>query len=145
MNKVILMGRLTKDPETKSTQSQLIVSTFTLAVNRRMSKNNEADFINCVAWNKTAEFCKNYLQKGIQVAVVGRIQTRSWDDTEGKKRYATEVVADEVYFADSKRDGSAPKAFSPKNGDSLTDAVTPKSQKSDEGYYPDEDVEDLPF
>ena len=145
MNKVILMGRLTKDPEVKSTQTQKIVCTFSLAVNRRMSKNNEADFINCVAWEKTAEFCKNYLQKGSQVAVVGRIQTRSWDDNEGKKRYATDVVADEIYFADSKKDGSATRAFSPKNGDSLSDAISPNSQKGDEGYYPDEDVDDLPF
>lgn len=108
MNKVILLGRLTKDVETRYTQSTNIqVSSFTLAVNRRFAKEGEqqADFINIVAWNKTAEFCSKYFRKGQQVAVVGRIQTRTWDDDQGQKHYVTEVVAEEVYFADTKKTG----------------------------------------
>ena len=108
MNKAILLGRLTKDVETRYTQStNTQVSSFTLAVNRRFVKEGEqqADFINIVAWNKTAEFCSKYFRKGQQVAVVGRIQTRSYDNQEGKKVYVTEVIAEEVYFADTKKTG----------------------------------------
>lgn len=108
MNKVILLGRLTKDVETRYTQStNTQVSSFTLAVNRRFAKEGEqqADFINIVAWSKTAEFCSKYFRKGQQVAVVGRIQTRTWDDDQGQKHYITEVIAEEVYFADTKKTG----------------------------------------
>lgn len=111
MNKVILMGRLTKDPEVRYTQTNnTLVASFSLAINRRFVKAGEerqADFINIVAWSKTGEFCSKYFKKGQQVAVVGRIQTRTWDDENGQKRYVTEVVAEEAYFADSKRDGDA--------------------------------------
>ena len=110
MNKTILMGRLTKDPETKYTQtSNIQVTSFTLAVNRRFVKQGEgiqADFINIVAWNKTAEFVSKYFKKGQQVGVIGRIQTRNWEDEQGQKHYVTEVVAEEVYFADSKKEES---------------------------------------
>ncbi len=109
MNKVILMGRLTKDPETRYTQNtNTLVASFSLAVNRRFVRQGEerqADFINIVAWSKTGEFCSKYFKKGQQVGVIGRIQTRTWDDEQGQKHYVTEVVAEEVYFADSKRDG----------------------------------------
>lgn len=108
MNKAILIGRLTKEPETRYTQTNNIqVTSFTLAVNRRFSKEGEqqADFINIVAWNKTAEFVSKYFRKGQQVAVVGRIQTRNYDDNNGVKHYVTEVIAEEVYFADSKKEG----------------------------------------
>ena len=108
MNKVILMGRLTRDPEVKYTQNtNTLVASFSLAVNRRFTKPGEerqADFINIVAWSKTGEFCSKYFKKGQQVAVIGRISTRTWDDEEGKKHYVTEVVAEEAYFADSKRE-----------------------------------------
>jgi single-strand DNA-binding protein len=106
MNKAILMGRLTRDPEVRYTQSNLTVSNFTLAIDRRFVRQGEerqADFIPIVTFGKTAEFCEKYFKKGQQVLVVGRIQTRSWDDNEGKKRYMTEVVSEEVYFADSRR------------------------------------------
>lgn len=109
MNKTILMGRLTKDPETRYTQTtNTMVVNFTLAVNRRFAKEGEqeADFINIVAWNKTAEFVNKYFKKGQQVAVIGRIQTRSYEDN-GQKRFVTEVVAEEVYFADSKKETEA--------------------------------------
>jgi single-strand DNA-binding protein len=108
MNKTVLIGRLTKDPETRYTQTNNIqVTSFTLAVNRRFSKEGEqqADFINIVAWNKTAEFVSKYFKKGQQVAIVGRIQTRNYDDNNGVKHYVTEVIAEEVYFADSKKEG----------------------------------------
>jgi single-strand DNA-binding protein len=105
MNKTILMGRLTRDVELKRTQSDMAVANFTLAVNRRFGKGDETDFINIVAWGKTAEFCNNYFEKGRQVAVSGRIQTRNYENKEGQKVYVTEVVAEDVYFADSKKDG----------------------------------------
>lgn len=110
MNKAILMGRLTKDPETRYTQTNNIqVTSFTLAVNRRFTKDGEqqADFINIVSWNKTAEFVSKYFRKGQQVGVIGRIQTRNYDDDKGVKHYITEVIAEEVYFADSKKEGQA--------------------------------------
>lgn len=111
MNKVILMGRLTKDPEVRYTQTNnTLVASFSLAVNRRFAKQGEerqADFVNIVAWSKTGEFCSKYFKKGQQVGVIGRIQTRNWEDDQGQRHYITEVVAEEAYFADSKRDGSA--------------------------------------
>lgn len=115
MNKVILMGRLTRDPEVRYTQTNnTMVATFSLAVNRRFVRQGEerqADFINIVAWGKTAEFCSKYFRKGQQVGVIGRIQTRTWDDDQGQKHYVTEVVAEETYFADSKRDGDSSANF----------------------------------
>ncbi len=107
MNKVILMGRLTRDPEVRYTQTNnTLVASFSLAVNRRFAKEGDAqtaDFINITAWGKTGEFVSKYFKKGQQVAVVGRLQTRSWEDQQGQKRYATDVVAEETYFADSKK------------------------------------------
>lgn len=106
MNKVELLGRLTKNVEVKYTTNNVMVANFTLAVSRRYIKENEerqADFINIVAWNKLAEFCNKYFQKGQQVVVVGRIQTRTYEDKENKTRYITEIVAEEAYFADSKK------------------------------------------
>ena len=107
MNKVVLMGRLTRDPETRYTQgNNTAVCSFSLAVNRRFKQEGQpdADFINIVAWAKTAEFVGKYFTKGQQVAVIGRIQTRNYDDKDGKKIFVTEVVAEEVYFADSKKE-----------------------------------------
>ena len=109
MNKVVLLDRLTKDPEVRYTQTNnIMVASFSLAVNRRFAKEGEqqADFINIVAWNKTAEFCSKYFKKGQQVGIIGRIQTRNYEDKDGKKVYVTEVIAEEVYFADSKKDTS---------------------------------------
>ena len=108
MNKVVLMGRLTKEPEMRATQSNTAVCSFSLAVNRRFKQEGQpdADFINVVAWAKTAEFVSKYFTKGQQVGVIGRIQTRNYDDKDGKKVYVTEVVAEEVYFADSKKEQS---------------------------------------
>lgn len=108
MNKVILMGRLTKDVEIRQTPNNLSVARFTIAVNRRFAKDGgqQADFINCIAWRKTGEFIARYFQKGSMIAIVGSIQTRSWDGNDGKKQYATEVIVDEVYFTGSKAESS---------------------------------------
>ena len=113
MNKVILMGRLTRDPEVRYTQtSNTLVATFSLAVNRRFVRQGEerqADFFNIVAWGKQGEFCSKYFKKGQQVGIIGRLQTRTWDDDKGR-HYITEVVAEETYFADSRREGDSSNA-----------------------------------
>ena len=122
MNKICLIGRLTKDPEVRYTQSNnTLVATFNIAVNRRFAKETDevqADFIPIIAWAKTGEFCSKYFKKGQQIGMVGRIQTRNYDDDKGVKHYVTEVVAEEVYFADSKKDGDSNfgSAFGGNNG-----------------------------
>ena len=106
MNKVILMGRLTTDPELRTTQSGLSVAALRIAVNRRFAKQggDAADFFDVVCWRQTAEFAAKYFKKGQRIAAVGALQTRKWTDKDGQNRYATEVIAEEVYFADGKRD-----------------------------------------
>lgn len=108
INKSILGGRLTADPELKQTASGISACTFTIAVNRRYAKDGQqdADFINCQAWRQTAEFICKYFKKGSSIAIAGSIQTRNWTDNNGQKRYATEVVADEAYFVDGKNDAA---------------------------------------
>lgn len=105
-NKVILGGRLTSDPELKTTQSGISVTSFTVAVNRRFGGRNgedtQADFISCTAWRQQAEFITRYFRKASSIAVVGSLQTRNWTDANGVKRYVTEVVVDEAYFVDAK-------------------------------------------
>jgi single-strand DNA-binding protein len=136
MNKAMLMGRLTADPEMRHTTTGKSVCTFRLAVNRRFVRQGEeqqADFFPIVAWEKTAEFCNNYFRKGQQVAIVGRIQTRTWDDPEGNKRYITEIVAEEAHFADSKN--SSTNDNNNYNTSNMQDTG---------GFYPVEDDE-LPF
>ena len=139
MNKVILMGRLTRDPEVRYTQTNnTLVASFSLAVNRRFARQGEerqADFVNIVAWSKTGEFCSKYFKKGQQVGVIGRIQTRTWDDENGQKRYVTEVIAEEAYFADSKRDGEA-SGFESTFGEAVTQSAEFQVTSSDD---------DLPF
>ena len=143
MNKVVLMGRLTKDPEVRYTQTNnTLVASFSLAVNRRFAKPGEerqADFINIVAWSKTGEFCSKYFKKGQQVGVIGRIQTRTWDDDQGAKHYVTEVVAEEAYFADSKREGEAGSAAF----ESAFGTTAPGSMGSD--FEVSSSTDDLPF
>lgn len=108
MNKVILLGRLTKDPDVKYTQSEnmLAIARYTLAVDRRFKKEGQpsADFINCVAFGKSAEFAEKYMTKGRLFGVIGRIQTRNYENDKKEKVYVTEIVVDEQYFADSKKD-----------------------------------------
>ena len=118
LNKAILMGRLTADPELRHTPNGVAVTSFTLAVNRRFAaqgQERQADFIDIVAWRQTAEFVTRYLKKGSQVAVVGSIQTRTYKDKDGNNRKAFEVVADEVHFAEGKRaDAGESPAAAPK-------------------------------
>lgn len=115
MNKVILIGRLTKDVEVRYSggDNSLAVAQYTLAVNRRYKTQDgqTADFINCVAFGKTAEFAEKYFKKGQMISIVGRIQVRSWDDNEGKKRWSTDVVVEEQYFAESKKEKAESKGF----------------------------------
>lgn len=110
MNNVTFLGRLTRDPEVRYTQTNnVMVTSFSLAVNRRFVKEGEerqADFFNIISFGKTAEFCSKYFKKGQQVLISGRLQNRSWEDDQGQKHYATDVVAEQVYFADSKRENS---------------------------------------
>ena len=137
MNKVILMGRLTRDPEVRYTQTNnTLVASFSLAVNRRFAKEGEkqADFIYITAWSKTAEFCSKYFRKGQQVAIVGRLEQHEWENTEGKKQNKTQVVAEEVYFADSKTTGQADT--------SILNAKTPVNTNDNFEITSDDD---LPF
>ena len=124
MNKVILMGRLTKEPEVRYTQtSNTLVASFTLAVNRRFVKQGEerqADFINIIAWSKIGEFCSKYFSKGQQVGIIGRLQTRNWEDDQGQKHYVTEVIAEEAYFAEGKKDSNtATDPFAASSGETV--------------------------
>lgn len=113
LNKAILMGRLTRDPEMRYTQSNTPVTSFTLAIDRdRKGPNGErqTDFIDCVAWGKQAEFVKSWFAKGVMAIVVGRIQSRNWEDRNGNKRTSVEINANEVLFGESKKDKAAPKS-----------------------------------
>lgn len=115
MNKVILVGRLVRDPEVRYTQTSKAVASFTLAVNRRFSRNADsnqptADFIPIVAWDKLGEICEKHLFKGSQVLVEGRLQIRSYDAQDGSKRYVTEVIANDIEFIGSKPTGNGPAA-----------------------------------
>ena len=128
MNKVFLIGRLTRDPELRYTGSNTAVATFSLAVNRNCtnaSGERETDFINIVVWRKQAENVKNYLNQGSQVAIDGRIQTRSYDDQNGQKRYITEVVADNVEFLSSKGSSNNMNASSNAQTNSMSAEPTP--------------------
>ena len=132
LNKIILMGRLTRDPELRRTQSGTAVTSFSLAVDRDFKSqggDKETDFIDIVAWRNTAEFVSKYFTKGRMAVVEGRLQIRDWTDKDGGKRRSAEVVADNVYFGDTKRDGadnygapaysaSAPRASAPMGGHS---------------------------
>lgn len=109
LNRIILMGRLTRDPELRRTQSGTAVASFSLAVDRdfadKATGNRPTDFIDIVAWRSTAEFVSKYFSKGRMAVVEGRLQIRDWQDRDGNKRRSAEVVADNIYFGDSKRDG----------------------------------------
>ena len=115
LNHIVIMGRLTRDPELRRTGSGVAVTSFSLAVDRdfgnRESGEKETDFIDCVAWRQTGEFVSKYFVKGRMAVVSGRLQIRNWTDKEGNKRRTAEVVADNVYFGDSKRDGDNGNSF----------------------------------
>mgnify|MGYP002764450145 FL=1 len=131
INKAIIMGRLTHEPELRQTGTGHSACSFSIAVNNGCGENRRTDFINCVAWNKTAEFVSRYFTKGKMIIVIGRITTRAWEDKNGKRCYATDVVADEVSFGESKGTASESKP-------SLSEAI-------DEGFLSVEPDDDMPF
>ena len=112
LNKIVIMGRLTADPELRRTGNGTSVASFTLAVDRDFG-DKETDFIECVAWKNTADFVSKYFTKGRMAAVSGRLQIRNWTDKDGNKRKVAEVVADQVYFGDSKKEESGHTGFVP--------------------------------
>ena len=147
MNKVILMGRLAREPEVRYSQGTepLAIARYTLAVNRRFKRQGEpeADFINCVAFGKTGEFAEKYFKKGQMVSVVGRLQVRSWEDNEGKKRWSTDVIVEEQYFAEGKHDSEknggskpAPEQNRPAAAQSKPAASAPAETKPAEPAKP---------
>ena len=164
MNKAILMGRLTHDPELRQTASGIPVTNFQIAVDRRFKNaqgERETDFIPIVCWRHQAEFVNRYFHKGQRIAVVGSIQVRSWTQDDGQRRYMTEVVADEVYFADGKSSGGGNTSRSNQGqsnygnsyGDSNRSQSSYQSQSTDtsdtfedDGFFaaPDDDTS-LPF
>lgn len=131
MNKVILIGRLTADPDIRRTQSGKCVASYRLAVDRPFKSDGqpEADFISCVAWGKSGEFCQRYLHKGMKIALEGRIQTRTYDDKDGKKVYVTEIIVEHHEFCEGKRSADSGGYAEPAQG--FTEI--------------DEDDSDLPF
>jgi single-strand DNA-binding protein len=155
MNKVILMGRLTRDPEVRYSQGSepIAVVRYSLAVNKRFRRQNDtsdADFFNCVAFGKAGEFASRYFQKGQMVAIVGRLSNNTWQDQTGAKRTTTEIIVEEQYFAESKKAFEANKA----NAGNFAPAPNPQTarpevkEEESMGFYPvDESIEDddLPF
>ncbi len=115
LNHIVIMGRLTRDPELRRTGSGVAVASFSLAVDRDFGPKDggerETDFIDCVAWRQTGEFVSKYFTKGRMAVVSGRLQIRSWTDKDGNKRRTAEVIADNVYFGDSKRDGNSESSY----------------------------------
>lgn len=142
-----MVGRLTKDPELRSTASGIPVCNFTVACDRRFVKQGEerqADFINCIAWQKSAESIAQYFKKGHRIALEGSIQTRSWTDNEGKTRYSTEVVVDQWEFAQSKSEGGAVGQAVPAAAHFPNSTPTEPLDGDLDGFMPVED-DDLPF
>ena len=138
LNRIVMMGRLTRDPELRYTQNGTAVASFTLAVDRdfkdKQTGEKETDFIDCVAWRHTAEFVSRYFSKGRMAVVEGRLQIRNWTDKEGNKRRSAEVLADSMYFGDSRQSegGNAPEeSFQPKQNQAFAEQ--------------DDDGEELPF
>ena len=149
LNKVVLAGRMTADPELKQTPSGVSVLSFTIAVNRSyVSKNSDqgerqADFINVVAWRNTAEFISKYFRKGSAICICGSIQTRSWQDQQGQRRYATEVVADEATFVESRSESASQSSYTP---DAYTQAPSFSSNPGSAPNFEDHNTDDdLPF
>ena len=155
LNHIVIMGRLTRDPELRRTGTGVAVTSFSLAVDRdfggRDGGERETDFIDCVAWRQTGEFVSKYFTKGRMAVVSGRLQIRSWTDKDGNKRRTAEVVADNVYFGDSKRDGDNGSNYSAPAGNSYSgnsfggySAPAASSPASDFAMLADDDAQ-LPF
>ena len=144
-----IIGRLTKVPELRTTATGLSVCSFTVAVNRRFGGKNgeeaQADFFNVTAWRQTAEFITRYFRKASSICVVGSIQTRSWTDNNGQKRFATEVVADEAFFVDSKSESSAPQNTAQPSFAHASQYVPEQYTKASGGFKDVDDLDSLPF
>ena len=153
LNHIVVMGRLTRDPELRRTGSGVAVTSFTVAVDRDFGKNEngekETDFIDCVAWRQTGEFVSKYFAKGRMAVVSGRLQIRPWTDKEGNKRRTAEVVADNVYFGESKRSSEGGSAYNSGNSysapaPSYGGYSAPAAPASDFAMLEDDDAQ-LPF
>ncbi len=152
LNHITIMGRLTRDPELRRTGSGIAVASFTLAVDRDFGKNDngerETDFIDCVAWRQTGEFVSKYFTKGRMAVVSGRLQIRSWNDKDGNKRRTAEVVADNVYFGDSRRDDQGGSSYGSANTYGSAPVYggysAPSAPASDFAMLSDDDAQ-LPF
>lgn len=145
-NQAILAGRLTADPELKTTQSGISVTQFTIAVNRPRRKDDNAemsDFISCVAWKERAELVTKYFHKGSAIMVIGQIQTRTWTDNNNQKRYATEVLVDNIRFVDSKADAAQKSPTA--NGNAGAPSYIPDAYKAPNFEEVNADDGDLPF
>lgn len=137
LNHIVIMGRLTRDPELRYTQSQIPVASFTLAVDRDFGRGEEkqTDFIDCVAWRQTGEFVSKYFQKGSMAVVSGRLQIRDWTANDGTKRRSAEVVADNVYFGESKRrDGGDNSRYERNDNYGSPRQSTGYGARQDQGY-----------
>ena len=149
LNHITIMGRLTRDPELRRTGSGIAVASFTLAVDRDFGKNDngerETDFIDCVAWRQTGEFVSKYFTKGRMAVVSGRLQIRNWTDKDGNKRRSAEVVADNVYFGDSRRDGETGSSYSAPAAPSYGGYSAPASSPASDFAMLDDDDAQLPF
>lgn len=148
MNKVILMGRLTRDTEVRYSQGDnaTAIARFTLAVDRRIKRDNEAsvDYINCVSFGRSAEFAEKYFHKGTKIVIVGRIQTGSYTNKDGQKVYTTDIVIEEQDFAESKAASQQNNSGNAQNASNNQQAQQPKPQTSPDGFMSADD-EGLPF
>jgi len=149
LNHIVIMGRLTRDPELRRTGSGVAVTSFSLAVDRdfgnRESGERETDFIDCVAWRQTGEFVSKYFAKGRMAVVSGRLQIRNWTDKEGNKRRTAEVIADNVYFGDSKRDGDNAGSYAAPAAQNFGGYSAPASAPASDFAMLDDDDAQLPF
>ena len=147
LNHIVLMGRLTRDPELRRTGSGVAVASFTLAVDRdyaAQGAEKETDFVDIVAWRNTAEFVSKYFAKGRMAVVTGRLQIRNWQDKEGNKRRSAEVVADNVYFGDSKRDNADGGSFNQSQGYAQSFNQIPQPQPQQPAYQAPQNVSAAP-
>ena len=148
LHHIVIMGRLTRDPELRRTGSGIAVASFTVAVDRdfggRDGGEKETDFIDCVAWRQTGEFVSKYFTKGSMIVVSGRLQIRSWTDKEGNKRRTAEVVADNCYFGDSKRDSDNSGSYTAPAAPAYGGYSAPAAPASDFAMLDDDDAQ-LPF
>ncbi len=159
INKAIIMGRLTRDPEVRTTGSGKSVCNFSVAVDSGYGDNRQTEFINCVAWQSQADFVGRYFTKGMMIIVIGRISTRSWEGQDGRKNYSTEIIASEVSFGESKKSREANAGYAPQQNYAPSYNQAPKQQYAqpapqptmpsdldDEDFTPLSEVDDdLPF